>query len=283
MAFNAHQKAALDLFCSRQFELKPGGQLGEQVGGLTSADGPVNLGSAIDSLQTREVVIPFTLPAITTGATTVDIPCFKAHAAGSIVSVEIVPSTVWAAGNNVGDKYLTSVRKFSGTPADVTFAHDLISGVAAAGAALLPSGANVAMLTSGQTIAIAVSGAIATFTNQVNFVNAPTVGDFISITSAATNVVGAGVVNPGVYRVTSITSTKIVVATKVFGTNPVAVSAVSAGAGDVAGFRLISQTETTFVSGDLLGVRVIVPIDTTTPVDVSAVKFLAVIRYRTTV
>lgn len=283
MALTANQKAALDLFCSRQFDLKPGGQQGNAVSLIPQGEGPINLGSALDALQTRTVVVPFTLPAPDTGATTVDIPVLKAEAAGQLVSVEIVPMTAWAAGNAAGDTYLTAVRQFSGTPGNTSFAHDLLSGVAAAAGALLPTGSSNALLTALDDVTIDADGTEITLTCESDFVVAPVVGDYVSITAAATNFVGATVANPGVYIITAVTSTKILVATKLYGAAPEAVALAACAAGDVAGIRLIRQTEDSFAANDLLGLRVIVPADATTPVDLSAVKFLAVFRYRTTV
>lgn len=282
MALTPEQLAALDLWASRQFDLRPGGQLGGAVSLIPQGQGPINLGSALSAVQTRTVSVPFELPAPDAGED-VDIPVWRADVAGKILDVKIVPMTEWAAGDNVGDTYLTAVRNFSGTPANVSFAHDLVAGVAAADAAVLPTGEALDLLTEGDDLTIAATGAQITLTHETDLVNLPVVGDFISITCAATNFVGTGVVNPGVYVVTAVTSAKIVVASKVFGADPVAVSIAATASGDVAGIQLIRQTEASFAAGDLLGLRVSVPADTTTPVDLSAVKFLAVIRYRTTV
>lgn len=231
------------------------------------------------AVQDKYITVPFTLPAPAGSAATKDFIGFKAPAGGKIVSVEIIPNAAWNAGNAAGDTYLASVRRFNNTPADVTFAHDLITGIAAGGAALLPSGANSALLTLGDDLTVAASGAQLTLTNETAWVTTPAVGDFLSITAAATNARGATPANPGVYVITAVTSTTLV-ATKIAGSNPEAVATVAAAAGDVAAVRLISKTEYTFAQGDVLGIRVIVPINTSTPVDVSTLSLSAVIRYR---
>ncbi len=232
-----------------------------------------------DGVRDNFVSLAFTLPAPAGAAATKDFIAFKAPAAGRIMSVELVPNAAWTAGNAAGDLYLASVRRYNNTPADLTFAHDLVSGIGAGVCALLPSGANGALLTSGQNITVTVATTNITLTNAVAWVTQPAIGDFISVTSAATNVRGATPSNPGVYRVTAATTTTLT-ATKLFGTNPEAVSVVAAAAGDVAGVVLVSAIENAFAAGDVLGLRVVVPINTTTPVDVSSLALSVLVRYR---
>jgi hypothetical protein len=118
-------------------------------------------------------------------------------------------------------------------------------------------------------------------TNETAWVTTPSVGDYVSITCAATSFVGAGVVNPGIYLITA-TSALTLTATKVFGQAPVDVALAAAASGDVAGIRLIRAQEASFAADDVIGLRVIVPINTETPVDVSALSFSAIVRYKLT-
>lgn len=252
----------------------------------SDADPVFNLGTflddgsvASDPVRDKFSTVAFTVPAPAAGAATKDFIAFKAPAAGSIISVEVLPTAAWSAGNAAGDAYLLSARRYNNTPADLAMAHDLVSGVAAGSPALLPTGAVTALLTTGQNFALTVSGANLTITNAVAFVNTPAVGDFISILSTATNARGATPSNPGVYRITSVSST-VIVATKLFGTNPEAVVSVAAGASDTAGLVAVSQSGAAFAAGDTIGLRFIVPINTTTPVDLSALGLSVIVRYR---
>lgn len=279
MSMTTRQKEILNAFSLQQSH----DWIKEQENGLLApfmlGDMLANGSAAELAVQDKYATVAFKLPAPAGGAATTDFIAFKAPAGGTIVSVELVPNAAWTAGNAAGDTYLASVRRYNNTPADLTFAHDLVAGVGAGASALLPSGANSALLTSGDDITLTVSTTNLTITNETAWVTTPVVGDFLSITSAATNARGATPSNPGVYRITAVTALTLT-ATKLFGTNPEAVTVVAAAAGDVAGVRLISQIENSFASGDVLGVRVIVPISTSTPVDVSALFLSAIVRYR---
>ncbi len=280
MALTQRQIDALNEFTKTQPALKPRGQLG-------GGEADIALGDMFQSGQIlgndmRDVIVelPFVLPAPTSGAATKDFLAWKAPFAGQIVSAELVANATWSAGNNVGDKYLVAVRRHNNTPANLTKDHDFVTGLAAFTAARLPTGASKALLTSGDDITIAVSGAVLTLTHESNFVTLPVVGEYVSITSVATVAAGSTPANPGIYRITAVTSAKIIVMTKLFGANPEAVSIAACGAGDVSDVRLIQVPEATFSADDMLGIRVIVPIDTTTPVDVSTLSMTLVLRVR---
>ncbi len=277
MLMTQGEKDCLTGFCATQTALQPRGS--------NIASPRIDLGAMLDTMQAddrlQSLTIPFTLPAPAGAAATKDFIAFKAPGDGQIVSVEIIPNAAWGAGNNVGDTYLASVHRYNNTPADVAFAHDLVTGLAAGASARLPTGSSNALLTSGQNLTVTVSGSAITLTNAVAWVAQPNIGDYVSITSAATGFAGATPSNPGVYVVTAATSLTLT-ATKVSGHDPEAVSVASAGAGDVAGVRLIRVQEAAFAAGDVIGVRVIVPISTSTPVDVSALALAAIIKYKTT-
>lgn len=280
MALTQAQIDAFNEWSKLEPALKSRGQLG-------GSNADIQLGTLLDNGQAlgndsrdKFVTLPFTLPAPAGSAVTKDFIAFKAPFAGQIVSAELIASAAWTAGNNVGDKYLVSVRRLNNTAANLQKDHDFVTGLAAATAALLPTGASQALLTSGDDITITVSGAALTLTHESDFVTQPAVGDYLSITSVATNAAGATPSNPGVYRITALTSSKILVATKLWGHDPEAVSVTACGAGDVSDVRLIRASEATFSAGDILGLRVIVPINSTTPVDVSALSFSLVLRVR---
>lgn len=279
MLMTQEEKDCLTSFSTTQTALQPRGH------GNYGVSPRIDLGAMLDTMQADDrlasVTIPFTLPAPAGAAATKDFIAFKAPGDGQIVSVEIVPNAAWTAGNNVGDTYLLAVRRYNNTPANVSFAHDFVTGLAAGGDGVIPTGSSNALLTSGQNLTIAVSGAAITLTNAVAWVTAPSVGDYLTITSASTNFPGATPSNPGIYLITASTSTTIT-ATKLFGTNPEAVSITAAAAGDVTNVRLIRAQEASFSAGDTLGLRVIVPISTSTPVDVSALSFSAIVKYKTT-
>lgn len=280
MAYSQAQKDALTEFTKTQPALKPRGQIG-------GTNGDIDLGADLasgkvldDDHRDRIITIPFTLAAPTTGAATKDILAWKAPFAGRIVSAELVTSGTWAAGNNVGDKYLVAVRKYNATAANLSKDHDLVTGLTAGTAARLPTGSSNALLTVGDDITITVSGSAMTLVHESVFVTTPVVGDFVSITSVATVAAGATPSNPGVYVITAVNSTKSITMTKLFGHDPEAVSVAACGSGDVSDVRLIRAMESAFSADDVLGLRVIVPINTTTPVDVSALGLMLQLRVR---
>jgi hypothetical protein len=280
MALTTRQKEALTEFTKTQPALKPRGQLGAGEEDIDLGTMLAN-GKVLDN-DHRDVIVelPFTLPAPAGAAATVDLLAWKAPYAGRIVSAELIVNGTWSGGNNVGDKYLVAVRRHNNTAANLTKDHDLVTGLAAFTSARLPTGSSLAMLTSGDDITITVDGATMTLVHESNFVNLPGVGDYVSITSVATVAAGATPANPGVYQVTAVNSAKSITMTKLFGANPEAVAVAACGAGDVSDVRLIPATEATFSSGDMLGLRAIVPINTTTPVDVSALKMTLILRVR---
>lgn len=277
MKLTDKEKNALNGFSDTQSALSPNGA-------SRYAEPKVRLGDMLDTMQieqrTKSVSVAFALPAPAGSAATKDFIAFKAPGDGEIVSVELIPSAAWTAGNNVGDKYLTSVRRYNNTPANLVKDHDLVTGIAAGASALLPTGASGALLVLGDDLTISASGADLTLVSESDFVTTPKVGDYVSITSVAANAAGATPANPGIYRVTAVNNSKSLTATKLFGANPEAVATVAAGAGDVSDVRLISATESTFAAGDVIGLRVIVPINTSTPVDVSALGLTAIINYK---
>jgi hypothetical protein len=280
MALTTRQIAALNEFAQTQPALKPRGQLG-------AGESDIVLGTMLDNGQLlandfrdQYITVPFAVAAPSGAAVTKDFIAWTAPYAGRIVSASLVPSATWSAGNNVGDKYLVAVRRYNNTPANLSKDHDFVTGLTAGVPALLPTGASSALLTSAQTLTIAVSGAVMTLTSAVDFVTTPNVGDYVSITSVAAVAAGATPSNPGVYQITAVTSSKILVATKLWGHDPEAKTATNAAAGDVSDVRLISNLESAFSAGDTLGLRFIIPISTTTPVDVSTLGFALVLRVR---
>jgi len=239
----------------------------------------------VDSLQFNasrfSVTLPFTLPAPAVSAVTKDFIAFKAPANGELLSVEIIPNSAWASGNNVGDKYLASAYRYNNTPAVVNFSHDLMTGLAAGASARLPSGTSNQLLTVGQTLSLTATGTSVKFNSSVTWVTLPAVGDYVTLTGAATAYVGATPANPGVYIVTALTAVSLT-ATKLFGAAPENVASGAAGSGEVAALRLVRAQEASFAAGDVIGMRIVVPIDTTTPVDVSSLAFSAIFNYSLT-
>lgn len=250
------------------------------------ADKGVALGTALDNgqalgndIRDKFIVVPLALPAAAGSAATKDFPAFVAPAAGSIVSAHLVSAAGFVAGNHATDKWLFNVRRYNNTAAQLSKDHDFLSGMAAGSAIALPTGASSALLTAGQNLAITVASTVATFTNAVAWVTQPQVGDYISLNSAATSYVGAGLENAGIYLITAVTATTIV-ATKLNLTSPAAVTAAAAQAADVTELRLISQVESSFAAGDVLGARAIVPVNTNTPVAADLSGLSVVLRIR---
>lgn len=284
MALTSAQIQVLNDWSKTQTGLKPF----NQIDGTSASN--INLGTMFDSgtilsndNRDKYVSVSLVLPAPAGGAVTKDFPMFEAPAGGQLVSVKLVPSAAWSAGNNKGDTYLLNARRYNNTAANLGFTHDASSGIAAGFAALLPTGSSNQLLTAGQAFTITASGASITLNNAIDFINLPAIGDYLSINCSATQAAGTNTTlyNSGVFQITAASSSYIV-ATKLWGHDPETVNSVSAVATDVTGVRLIRSSEATFSAGDTIGLRVVVPINTTTPVDVSALNFVAVLRYRLT-
>ena len=258
MSLSAKQIAALDAWSKTQ---EPGayGQVdGNPANDLNNLGTLLDNGKVLNDNLRDEYVWSIQTPAV---AATSDYVLFTAPTAGTLQSVSLVAPTNWATTTSVGDSYTVAVRKYNtGVTANLTVAYDLQTGLAGGVTAVLPtnqSNTSLALVSAtSNTVSWGVSGANVTLTVTVALLNAPTVGDFISVASGATNLTGATGQNNGIYKITSVDTAGLwLKATKQFGANPEAVAHVTAAAGDNTAVQLVRAGNAVLAAGDMIGLE----------------------------
>lgn len=262
MSLSPKQIAALNAWGSTQ----EFGAYGQADGNPASSQALSDHGTLFDSgkMLNDNLRDEYTWTVITpaSGATT-DTILFTAPMAGTLQSVSIVAPTNLATTTTASDGFTIAVRKYNtGVTANMTVAYDFKTGLAGGVSAVLPtnqSNTTLALVSAtSNTVSLGVSSANITLTVTVALLNAPTVGDSIAIAQGATNLAGSTQQNSGIYTITAVDPNGLwLTATKQFGANPQAVSAVSAAAGDNTGVQLVRKGNALVNTGDMIGVEII--------------------------